>query len=150
MCSLPPFTSRDLLNPYLFQDSYHLNLAPCLLLRSLTLDASLHERSAIHLMKGTLSTLPRDHRISRIRIVLGPCHSSGSGSAFDEFTEVELKAWKSLDRLLCRVEEKARGSEGILVFQCASREVTGSLSAGYLGKLLPRFRRIGVCEEVVL
>jgi len=61
-----------------------------------------------------------------------------------------LKAWKSLDRLLLRVEEKARGSEGILVFQCASRDATGPLSGGYLSKLLPRFSRVGVCEEVVL
>ena len=101
-------------------------------------------------MKGTLSTLPRNHKISRIQFVLGPCHSSDSGSVSDEFTEVELKAWKSLDRLLCRVEEKARRSDGVLVFQCASREATGPLSGGYLGKLLPRFSRIGLCEEGVL
>ena len=133
-----------------FQDSFHLNLAPCLELRSLTLDASLHERSAIHLMKGALSTLSRNHQISRIRVILGRCHSLDSGPSSDGFTEAELKAWKSLDRLLCRVKEKARESEGVLVFQCASKEMTGPLSGGYLGKLLPRFSRVGVCEEVVL
>ena len=110
----------------------------------------MHERSTIHLMKGTLSTLPRNHQISRIRVVLGPSHSPNSGSGSYEFTEVELKGWKSLDRLLRRVKEKAGESGGILVFQCASREATGQLSEGYLGKLLPRFSRIGFCEEVVL
>ena len=137
-------------NRILFQVSFHLNLAPCLELRSLTLDASLHDRSTVHLMKGTLSTLPRNHQISRIRVVLGSCHPSGPGPDSGEFTEVELKAWKSLDRLLCRVKEKVRESGGVLVFQCASKETTRSLRGGYLGELLPRFSRIGVCEEVVL
>ena len=141
---------RHLANHVFSQDSFRLNLAPCFELRSLTLDASLHERSTIHLMKGMLSTVPRNHQISRIRIVLGPCHSSDPGSGAGEFTEAELKAWKSLDRLLCRVKEKARESGVVLVFQCVSREITGPLTGGYLGKLLPRFGRIGVCEEVVL
>lgn len=101
-------------------------------------------------MKRTLSTVPRNHQIARIRVVLGPSHSLNSNSGSDEFTEAELKAWKSLDRLLRRVQEKTRESGDVLVFQCASREATGPLSRGYLGKLLPRFSRIGVCEEVVL
>ena len=110
----------------------------------------MHERPAIHLMKGSLSTLCRDHKISRIRVVLGPCHPPELGSGSEDFTETEKKAWKSLDRLMCKVKEKARESADILVFQCASREATGSLSGGYLSKLLPRFSRIGVCEEIVL
>ena len=56
-----------------------------------------------------------------------------------------------MDRLLCRVTEKAREADDILVFQCVSREGTGGpLPGGYLGKLLPRFSRVGVCEEIVL
>jgi hypothetical protein len=101
-------------------------------------------------MRGALSSLPRNHQISRIRVVLGPCHPSGLSAGSDAFTEVELKAWKSLDRLLCRVKGKARESGDVLVFQCASREVIEPLSGGYLGKLLPRFSRVGVCEELVL
>ena len=63
---------------------------------------------------------------------------------------MQLELWQRLDELLCGLCPQTR-KEGndTLTFQVAFRKATiPVIPSGYLLGLLPRFSRMGTCEEV--
>ena len=64
----------------------------------------------------------------------------------------EPEAWRRLDDLLCGLcPQTQRGDSDGLTFQIALRKATIPLvPSGYLPGLLPKFSRVGACEEVEL
>jgi hypothetical protein len=93
-----------------------------------------------------LSTLRNPQKITRIRIFV----RTFSFLDLDACSPSEPETWERLDDLLCGLCPGERKGEGAgLTFQIASRGVTLlPIPSRYLVKLLPKFSRIGNCEEV--
>ena len=94
------------------------------------------EKAVAHL-SGLLSTL-REHRVSNIRLVALSPSPDPRGCGLPV-----LEAWECLDQILYKLGGQAQGRGETLTFQSVS-----VATKEHLGELLPRFNRIGICEEV--
>jgi len=93
-----------------------------------------------------LSTLRNTQKLARIRVLVG--HVPFLGLVLCPPSELEV--WEQLDDLLCGLCPQQRKEEDTrLTFQLASRKaVMPPIPSGYLAELLPKFSRIGNCQEV--
>ena len=117
------------------------------MLQTITLEGTSNETSMIGNLTVLLSTLRNPQKLTRIRVFV----KNFSFLSLDRRSPSEPETWERLDDLLCGLCPEGQKGEGIgLTFQTASRGATlFPILHGYLIKLLPKFSRIGNCEELV-
>lgn len=120
----------------------------CPKLRSITFEGSLSETPTISNLVVLLSTLQNPQQLLRIRLLA----SNFSFLDFAAHSSSQLEVWRQLDNLLCGLcpqSQKEDDPGPSLTFQVASRKAGVPLiQSGRLLGLLPKFSRVGTCEEV--
>ena len=127
--------------------SFCLDIGMCSKLRSITLEAPSTETSVISNLVGLLSTLRNPAILSRIRVFANDLPSANASNPRSSHLDV----WRRLDDLLCGLSPQQTQNEGGggLTFQIASRRTKAPpVRSGRLFGLLPKFSRVGTCEEV--
>jgi len=124
-----------------------LDVGMCSKLRSITFEGSLSETSTISTLVTLLSTLRNPQNLWRVRVLA----KDSSVLDFAGCLDSQVEVWRRLDVLLCGLcsqLQKEDGGAG-LKFQVASRRGVGVIvKSGRLRRLLPKFSRVGTCEEV--
>ena len=125
--------------------SFCLDVGTCSKLRTITFEGTLNETSTISNLTRLLSTLRNPKALSRIRVLASNFYFLSS----DMRSPSDPEVWQRLDALLCGLCPRPRKEDSdSLTFQIASRKATPPAPSGYLLGLLPKFGRIGTCEEV--
>ena len=148
----------------------------CSKLRSITLETTLTEDAAIGNLVVLLSTLRNPAKLYRIRVFASTVPSNATveprrdppklskiarvfkGSRSSNVPTPEPpprpEVWVRLDDLLCGLcpQQTSKEDGGGLTFQVASRKTTGNAPQVFWSErlvgLLPKFSRVGTCEEV--
>jgi hypothetical protein len=127
--------------------SFCLDIGACSKLRSITVEGTLSKTLTISNLVLLLSTLRNPPKLSRIRVFAG-------NFTFLDFvvrSSSHLEVWRQLDKVLCELcpQPQKEGDGPGLTFQVASRKFQFPVvHGGRLLELLPKFSRIGACEEV--
>lgn len=124
-----------------------LDLGTCSKLRNITIEGTLSETPTISNLVLLLSTLRNPPKLSRIRVFAGDLPFLDLAA----HSPSQLEIWQRLDDLLYELcpQPQREDSGPSLTFQIASRRVqVPVVQSGRLRELLPRFSRIGACEEV--